>query len=124
MSNEGDRALFAAHPELLDWAELPVREGRTRVAVADGRIAGFATLSFVSGSPELEDLFVDPDLMRLGIGRMLVEEIASMASTGGWPYIEVDANPHAIDFYARLGFGAVGEAAVPYGTGIRMRRNT
>jgi GNAT superfamily N-acetyltransferase len=124
MSNEGDRSLFSTHPELLVWSDLAVHEGRTRVAVAARRITGFATLSFTNASPEVEDLFVDPDWTRRGIGRALVEEIAALARIGGWRFIEVDANPHAVAFYARVGFVAVGEAVVPYGTGIRMRRSS
>ena len=124
MSNEGDRDLFSIHPELLDWSDVAVREGRTQVAVAGGRVAGFATLSFTNASAEVEDLFVDPAWARRGIGRALVEEIASIARAAGSPFMEVDANPHALAFYASVGFVAVGEAVVPYGTGVRMRRSS
>ena len=124
LSNEGDRDLLSSHPELLDWSDLAVREGRTRMAEADGCVAGFATLVFTETSAEVEDLFVDPDWMRRGIGRLLVEDMATLARASGWRCIEVDANPHALSFYTRVGFVAVGEAAVPYGTGVRMRRGT
>jgi GNAT superfamily N-acetyltransferase len=124
LSNEGDRELLSVHPELLDWSDLAVREARTRLAEADGCVAGFATLLFTETAAEVEDLFVDPDCMRLGIGRLLVEDMATLAHAAGWRYIEVDANPHALSFYTRVGFVAVGEAAVPYGTGVRMRRDT
>jgi GNAT superfamily N-acetyltransferase len=124
LANEGDRELLTAHPELLDWSDLALQQGRTRVAVADGRVAGFATILFTAASAEVEDLFVDPDWMRRGIGRALVEEIGVLARTAGWQFIEVDANPHALSFYTRVGFVAVGEAVVEYGTGVRMRRAT
>ena len=55
LSNEGDRPLYAVHPELLEWPGDGAREGRTRVAVADGNVVGFATLSFARGGAELED---------------------------------------------------------------------
>jgi len=121
LSNEGDRELLTMHPELLDWSDAAVREGRTRVAVAGGRVVGFATLLVKETSAEVEDLFVDPDWMRRGVGRALVEDIAGVAGSMGWPFIEVDANPHAVGFYSRVGFVAVGLAAVEYGTGVRMR---
>jgi GNAT superfamily N-acetyltransferase len=123
LSNEGDRELFAVHPELLEWSDLAVEEGRTRVAVVGGRVAGFATLAFTNRSAEVEDLFVDPDCTRQGIGKALIEDIATGARTAGWPFIEVDANPHALRFYASAGFVAIGDAVVPYGTGVRMRRS-
>jgi len=124
MANKGDRPLYAEHPELLDWPGDGAREGRTRVAVADGRPVGFATLSFADARADLEDLFVDPDWMRHGIGRALVEDIADVAQLAGWDAIEVDANPHALAFYTDVGFTALGEVAVEYGTGTRMRRPT
>lgn len=122
LSNEGDLPLYVAHPELLDWPSDGAEEGRTRVAVADDRVIGFATLSYASHGAELEDMFVDPDWMRRGIGRTLVEDIAAVASHRGYGVIEVDANPHALAFYTEVGFTVVGEVAVAYGTGTRMRR--
>jgi len=124
MANEGDRPLYAEHPELLDWPGAGAREGRTRVAIVDGRPVGFATLSFADARADLEDLFVDPDWMRRGIGRALVEDIADIAQLAGWEVIEVDANPHALAFYTDVGFTVLGEVAVEYGTGTRMRRHT
>lgn len=124
MANVGDRVLFARHPELLDWSDLPVGEGRTWVGVGDGSVVGFATLRLGETAAELEDLFVDPDYMGRGVGRALVEGIAALARAAGRRFVEVDANPHAAIFYTSVGFVAVGEAAVPYGTGARMRRST
>ena len=71
LSNEGDRELMIAHPELVEPSEEAVAEGRTRVAVSvDGAILGFATgRRLEPGVLELEDLFVDPDWMRRGIGQ-------------------------------------------------------
>lgn len=122
LSNEGDGDLFALHPELLVWSDLPLREGRTRVAVVEGRVVGFASLSGRAAPADVEDLFVDPEWTRRGIGRALVEDTAAVARAAGSDAIEVDANPHALSFYAAVGFVAVGAADVPYGTGVRMRR--
>lgn len=124
MSNQRDRELFALHPELLVWSDRGMREGRTRVAVAGGRAVGFATLALTETSAEVEDLFVDPEWMRRGIGRALVEDVAAVAQALGWVFLEVDANPHALSFYADVGFVTIGAAAVQYGAGVRMRRST
>ncbi len=77
LSNEGDRAWIEAHPDEFGLDETNVIEGRTRVAVVDGQIVGFATLV---GS-ELEDLFTDPDWMRQGIATALVRRSRSHGST-------------------------------------------
>ena len=71
LSNQGDRANLLAHPETLVWPDLALRERRTRVAVRDGELVGFATTLEVEYVMELEDLFVDPDWMKCGVGRDL-----------------------------------------------------
>ncbi|MGZ4380469.1 MAG: N-acetyltransferase family protein [Gaiellaceae bacterium] len=116
LSNEGDRESLLAHPEALEFTGLPVDEGRTRVAVVDGRIVGFATL--LAG--ELEDLFVDPGWMRRGIGRALVLDAAAVARGQGLQRIDVIANDHALGFYESLGFVRDGPAETAFGRGSRM----
>jgi ribosomal protein S18 acetylase RimI-like enzyme len=116
LSNDGDRDALLAHPEVLDFSSIAVDEGRTRVAVADGRIVGFATLL---GS-ELEDLFVDPDWMRRGIGRSLVDDAIAIAGAQGATRIEVTGNDHALGFYERVGFVRDGTVQTEFGQGSRM----
>jgi N-acetylglutamate synthase-like GNAT family acetyltransferase len=122
LSNEGDRELMIAHPELVEPSEEAVAEGRTRVAMSgDGTILGFATgRRLESGVVELEDLFVDPDSMRLGIGRALVADQVALAERQGIARIEVTANPHADAFYRSVGFVQVGETETQFGPAARM----
>lgn len=111
LSNEGDREWIEANPELAVLDEANVLEGRTRVAVVEGRIVGFATLV---GS-ELEDLFVDPEWMRRGIGTALVQDAAATV-----PRIELTANAHALAFYEALGFVQDGVTETNGGPAPRM----
>jgi N-acetylglutamate synthase-like GNAT family acetyltransferase len=122
LSNEGDRELMMGHPELVEPSEEAVAEGRTRVAVSDdGKVLGFATgRRLERGVVELEDLFVDPDWMRRGIGRTLVADQVALAERQGIARIEVTANPHADAFYRRLGFVHVGEIETQFGPAARM----
>jgi GNAT superfamily N-acetyltransferase len=125
MSNEGDRPLFSLHPELLDWSnQEALLEGRIRIAVSGEQVVGFSTLLFTERAAIVDDLFVHPDWQKRGIGRAMVEDMSFAARHAGWKTIEVDANPHALTFYTSVGFVAVGEVAVEYGTGLRMRRST
>jgi len=117
LSNEDDRASLLAHPEALVFSGLAVDEGRTRVAVADGRIVGFATLL---ADGELEDLFVDPDWMRRGIGRALVLDSVAAARAQGLKRIEVTANGQALPFYESVGFVLDGSVETAFGRGSRM----
>jgi GNAT superfamily N-acetyltransferase len=121
LSNEGDRALIAAHPEFLVFADENVRAQRTRVAVdGSGHMLGFATTLVAGDVDELEDLFVDPDWMRNGIASDLIADVARRARDRGATRIEVTANEHAFPFYLHAGFVQEGEADTQGGPQPRM----
>jgi predicted N-acetyltransferase YhbS len=120
MSNEGDRDALLAHPEALVLEGDGIAEGLTRVATSSDDIVGFATTVLVDGVFDLQDLFVDPDWMRHGIGRLLVQDSAAIAAARGLDVIAVTANPHAYSFYDALGFVADGEIQAAFGPGQRM----
>ena len=120
LSNEGDRDALLAHPEALVLEGDGIAEGLTRVATNTHDIVGFATTVLVDGVLDLQDLFVDPDWMRQGIGRHLVQDAAAIAAERGFEGIAVTANPHAFFFYDALGFVAGGEVQTPFGPWQRM----
>ena len=101
LSNEGDRDLLLARPEVLELTDAGITEGRTQVAVgADDAILGFITTCPLDACVlEIEDLFVDPDWMRTGVASRLVEDLLATASRKGGRRIELTANPHANAFY-------------------------
>ena len=111
LTNESDREWIEAHPDEFGLDEANVIEGRTRVAVVEGRIVGFATLV---GS-ELEDLFTDPDWMRRGVATALVHDAATTVDR-----IDVTANAHALAFYEAAGFVDDGLAQTSGGPARRM----
>jgi GNAT superfamily N-acetyltransferase len=120
LSNEGDRDILLSHPEALDFEGTSIRDGRTRVAVGDGRIVGFATTRAVGDIGELDDLFVDPDWMRRGVARALVLDAVDLVGAAGRRRLEVTANPHALDFYEAVGFVADEATETQFGVGTRM----
>jgi N-acetylglutamate synthase-like GNAT family acetyltransferase len=120
LSNEGDQASLRHHPDALAFSDLPVHQHRTRVATTDGRIVGFATLLITEQVGELEDLFVDPDWMRRGIGQELMLDSVAIARGLGVPRIEVTANGHALGFYEKAGFVLDGVVETRFGPGSRM----
>jgi GNAT superfamily N-acetyltransferase len=120
LSNAGDAAAMTAHPDVLIWPADALDAGRVRVATAEGVLVGFASARRVDDTFELDDLFVDPDWMGRGIGRRLVLDAAGLARAVGVDRIDVDANPHALDFYRRVGFERDGEVKTQFGTAIRM----
>jgi GNAT superfamily N-acetyltransferase len=121
MSNEGDRAPMLAHPEVLEFVFPGSGGAVVRVAVDDDdRALGFATLIEEDGFMELEDLFVDPDWMRLGLGTALMRDVCEVARARGVTRIEVTANRHASAFYDSVGFVTVGVVATRFAPGDRM----
>jgi ribosomal protein S18 acetylase RimI-like enzyme len=121
LSNEGDRPNLLAHPEVLELSDRGVREGRTRAAVADEAIVGFASWLGVGDAIEVEDLFVDPGWMRRGIGRALMLDLIAIARERGIGRVEVTANEHALAFYTKAGFVVYREEATRFGPAPRMR---
>src|SRR3954463_5015040 len=69
------RAQLAAHPDAIDLPAALIATGAVRVAEEEGMVAGFAALlPLEADGCELEALFVEPDRMRRGIGRALVDD--------------------------------------------------
>lgn len=120
LSNEQDRPHLLARPELLDWTADSVSEGRTRVAVVEGRVVGFVTTATRPDSLEMDDLFVDPGSMRQGIGRALVLDVVGSARASGFRRLTVEANEHARSFYERVGFVSHGVAETLFGSASCM----
>jgi ribosomal protein S18 acetylase RimI-like enzyme len=116
------RAPLAADPRAIEPPHQAIAEARVRVAVdASARRVGFAVvLPIKDGRCELDDLFVEPDSMRLGVGRRLVDDLADRAAAAGARYLDVVANPNALGFYERLGFVIIGEASTLFGDALRM----
>jgi GNAT superfamily N-acetyltransferase len=120
LSNEADRAHLLANPDALEWGVEAVVEGRTRVAVVDDRVVGFATTTAVADGIELDDLFVDPDWMRRGVGHALLMDVVATARARGILRINVSAGEAALGFYARAGFVAEGVVETRFGPAPRM----
>lgn len=115
------REQLTDHPDAIELPEEQIMAGLVRVAEQDGTVVGFAVLlEPVDGSCELDGLFVEPDVMGTGVGRLLIEDATRIAAQGGARRIEVVANPQAAAFYERVGFSVVGEAQTRFGAAPRM----
>jgi len=68
---------------------------------------GFYSLEFAR-SASLEHLWVDPRLLRRGVGRLLLEHAAGRTAERGYDRLMIDSDPHAEAFYRRLGAVRVG----------------
>lgn len=115
------RAQLTAHPDAIALPAEQITAGLVRVAEQDGVVVGFAVLLEPSaGACELDGLFVEPERMRTGVGRLLVEDATSVARERGATRIDVVANPQAVAFYDAVGFKPAGEAQTRFGPAPRM----
>lgn len=121
--HEAHREDLAAHPDAIALTEGAIEQRRVRVAAAadDEAAVGFAEWSVTSREEwELEGLFVEPPVMRRGIGAALVADALALARDRGVRRVAVVAQPAAETFYERCGFVAAGEVATRFGPAVRM----
>ena len=119
---EAYREQLAANPDAIELPQTFIEKGWVRVAVADdGRPIGFSVVIPTDNRVhELDGLFVEPDYLRGGVGRALVQDAAERAARAGAEVLEVTAGP-AQGFYEKVGFGVVGVAQTRFGPAVRMR---
>lgn len=104
-------------------ATLEAEMAASFVAEVCGRIVGFATvLSKDAHEAEVEDLFVDPDEWRKGVGRRLMEEAEQRALGLGARRLQVAANPRAQAFYEACGFRVIGRVRDALGWSPLMQK--
>ena len=84
----------------------------TMVAEVDGRVVAFAQLKPVDrpDTVYLENLFVEPDVQKTGIGRLLFDWAFAEAGRRGYAWLEWDSDPNAAPFYEKMGGEKIGES--------------
>lgn len=116
MASAHDRDTLLAHPEAV---QVPVEQltPATACVADDGTaLAGFAiVLPRPDGQAELDGLFVDPVLQRIGVGRRLVERATQLARDMGASELHVVANDDALAFYRSVGFVQTGMRETQFG---------
>lgn len=127
MQHRSSRALpeyrdqLDANPEAVHLPLEQIERGQVVVAEGVDGVAGFAVILIDEDSAELDGLFVEPELWRRGVGRMLVELAAHEARLAGLS-LTVVAAPAARDFYEKCGFSVEGDAETRFGPALRMSR--
>ncbi|MGW5655033.1 GNAT family N-acetyltransferase [Streptomyces humi] len=87
---------------------------RTAVAERDGSIVGFTTLEGEPPQGVLGMMFVDPDAIGQGIGRLLFTHAVETAQALGFTRFSIDADPNAEPFYEAM--GGIPVSRVPSGS--------
>lgn len=122
LTNAGDREALLANPDAIELPLEQIAAGSVFVAEWNGTIVGFAAVEpRADGESELDALFVDPNMRRRGIARLLLERCVQVARKRKSVALYVVGNPHAKDFYAACGFDVIGTSETRFGTGLLMR---
>lgn len=116
-----DRAFLDACRDELRIRPDEVLPRRTVVADHDGTPVGVVTLDGRPPYGAIGLLFVDPDMLRRGVGQALYRHVLAEAGRLGFHRLAIGADPHAVPFYRALGAepAAVPEPAGP-GELVRM----
>ncbi len=109
-----DAQFMEACRDELTLAAHEVTRRRTTVAERDGRILGFTTLEGEPPTGVLGMMFVDPQAIGQGIGRLLFEPTVATGRDLGFTRLTIDADPNAEPFYRAM--GAVRTGDVPSGS--------
>ena len=122
-----DEGFMAACREELAVRPADVTARRTAVAERDGRILGFTMLDGRPPAGALGMMFVEPDAIGQGVGRLLFGHAREQARRLGFTLLTIDADPspssqpgssrgdpNAEPFYTAM--GAVRVGAVPSGS--------
>jgi N-acetylglutamate synthase-like GNAT family acetyltransferase len=124
LNNPGDRQALISNPDAIELPLDQILKGQVFVAERDGAAVGFAAvLPREDGDTELDALFVEPQMWKRGIGRMLVEHCAANARMRGSAALRVIGNPHAEGFYRACGFEQIGTVPTRFGSGLSLRKN-
>ncbi|MGA2564892.1 MAG: GNAT family N-acetyltransferase [Steroidobacteraceae bacterium] len=123
LANPGDREWLLANLDAIEVPAAQIAAGQVFVAHESGKIVGFAViLPRPDGDAELDALFVEPNIWRQGIGRLLLDHCADAAKSAGSVALHVVGNPHAERFYVACGFVNVGTVSLRFGEGLLYRK--
>lgn len=79
------------------------------MAVMEGAPVGYYSLDDINGELWLGNLWVLPEQMGQGVGRLLFEHAFERCCELGFSILKIEADPNAQSFYERMGAYKVGE---------------
>jgi GNAT superfamily N-acetyltransferase len=80
-----------------------LRSSSIAVAEKDGKIVGVAQVKVVGREADLLKLFIEPTILRSGVGRTLFVWAIGQATSRGANRLVIEADPDAVPFYRRMG---------------------
>lgn len=80
-----------------------------RIIDVDGKIAGFYGLAPVNSENMLDHLWIEPEYIRKGLGKILFTDAVESANKMNWSCFTIASDPYAEDFYLKQGAIKIGE---------------
>ena len=121
-----DQAFMEACRAELTLTPRDLETSRLQIAERDGTIVGVAQVSAADDTAHLEKLFIEPDVLRAGAGRLLFDWALATARSLGARTMIIEADPGAAAFYRRMGAtddGVAPSASIPGRFLPRLRLN-
>lgn len=109
-----DEAFMASVRDELTFSPDEVARRHVVVGELDGAVIGFYTVDGEPPRGALGDLWLSPDHIGTGLGRVLWQHAMATAAAAGFDHLDIDADPFAEGFYLRMGAERIGE--VPSGS--------
>jgi len=98
---EGMRPMLTMSPDR-------IRDDRVVVAEQDGMLLGYYQLGGEPPDGELVDLFIEPQVIGTGLGRLLWNHAVTSALKRGFRTLSLESDPNAEGFYLRMGAERIG----------------
>lgn len=105
-----DMSFMAACKEELTLTDTVLQTSELIVADKDGAICGMAQLDPSPPEGVLEKLFVDPDAIGTGIGKLLFRWAVVRARELNLRRFTIDGDPNAVPFYLHMGAVQIGSS--------------
>ena len=104
-----DNAFMQAARHELRLTPDDITSSHVFVAEWDGVLCGFYRIKQHGKVAWLEDLFLDPPAIGLGLGRHLWQHAITLATQLGCTAIECESDPFAEQFYVKMGAHRIGQ---------------
>ena len=104
-----DKDFIEACKEDLTISEQKIEKNHVYVLEDPSGIIGFYCLAAKGKTGSLDFLFIDPGFIGKGYGRLLWESIMQTAREIGLEEFTIDSDPHAEEFYKKMGAVRIGE---------------
>ena len=103
-----DEVFMEACREELTLQPSVLEDGETIIAEEDNEMLGIAKVALSNDTAELDLLYVSPDAMGKGVGRLLIDWSLQSARSNNATVLSIVADPHAVEFYKKMGGRQVG----------------